>query len=142
MNNPWDQPRTLEIGTHNDKHILIVNSGFGALGELRVRYGIYRQHGGAPLGLNLSKYSAFQLTFAGLASSSTMGINVQVSQHGSTFDCGTDLSPISPNQFSRPYQFSNFHPKFDPNVPVDGLQLLLGGGGTVTFGLVLFEAIP
>jgi hypothetical protein len=148
LSNPWNQPVTLDIAPKGigilGKGILIVNSGFGALAALQVRYGTFRQHGAAQLGLNFSTNSAFRLTFVGLATSETLGINVQVMLHGSiqVYDNGTDTPPPSPNQFSRDFAFSGFNPKFDPSVAIDGLQILLSGGGTLTYGLILFEAIP
>jgi hypothetical protein len=142
--NPWDQPITLDVAPRKGKGILIVNSGFGALATLEVNYGTFRQHGGAPLGLNLSKHSAFRLTFDGLATSETLGINVQVQLRGSiqVYDNGTDAPPPSPNQFSRDFAFSGFNPKFDPSIVIDGLHIHLSGGGTLTYGIILFEAIP
>jgi hypothetical protein len=115
----WDQPIALDIGPrhgkgisigpHHGKGILIVNSGFGATAGLLVNYGTFRQQGGAPLGLNLSAYSAFQLEFQGFATSGSMNVTIEVSgQGGPNWAFERAPIPINDNPFSLDFPFSGF----------------------------------
>jgi hypothetical protein len=142
--NPWAQPSTLDIG----KGILIVNTGFDSVSALQVLYGAGQTPTGdnTPLGLNLSNFKALQLNFAGIATSSNLLVNLAVKARSSasTYDSEQSL-PLSVNPFAATFAFSSFNKPplepFDPSA-IDGVSILIQGGGTITFGITSFQAVP
>jgi hypothetical protein len=61
--NPYGQLSTLDIG----KGICILDGGFGVVPGVQIYYGYANAATPAPLGLDLSGYSAFRLNFAGIS---------------------------------------------------------------------------
>jgi hypothetical protein len=82
ISNPWAQPCTLDI----QKGILIITAGFQAPAGVQVLYGntpapprsSNPQGPPAPLHLNLSKYSAFQFAFAGISTSESLNVTIEL----------------------------------------------------------------
>lgn len=141
----WNQPCTLDIGIQSGKGIFIVNSGFGVAFSALVSYGTMQNPPGRPLGLNLSAYSAFQINLAGLSASVGLVAEVVLRPHGSTLlhDAGVGLvHPPSENPFSITYPWSSFNNQPFALNDIDGIQVILGGGGlTITFGITSFQAV-
>jgi hypothetical protein len=152
FNNEWNQPCTLDIGIQSGKGIFIVNSGFGVAFGGQVNYGTMQTGpvGAAPtgpaLGLNLGKYSGFRINFAGIAASVGLVATVVVgsrSTPGLLHDFEKGPLPPSQSPFSVDYLWTGFdNGPFDPS-DIDGIQILLAGGGlTITYGITSFAAVP
>ncbi len=144
----WDQPITLEIGPHHGNGILIVNSGFGSTAGLLVNYGTFRQHGGAPLGRNLSACSAFRLQFQGFATSVSMNVTIEVSGRGGPNWVFEKVPTINDNPFSLDFPFSGFTDNHvDFGLPESVLSDIAGlsefePDPEASFGITSFEAVP
>jgi hypothetical protein len=149
--NSWAQPSTLYIGNG----ILIVNSGFDAFGSVQVQYGYTPPPAGssnpqaAPLGLNLSNYSAFQLAFAGVSTSESLNVSITVFSAGLGWEC--PMGPLNPstNAFTTAFQFSTFvrhgvGTGLPPSVvsDIDRINIFVFGGGFVSFGITSIQALP
>jgi len=152
FNNEWNQPCTLDIGIQSGKGIFIVNSGFGVAFHGQVSYGTMQTGPvgtpptGPPLGLNLGKFSAFRINFAGIAASVGLVATVVVVSRSTpslVHDCEKGPLPPSQSPFSVDYPWTDFNNQpLDPS-DIDGIQILLAGGGlTITYGITSFEAVP
>src|SRR5580704_3472690 len=84
--NYYKQGATLSIG----KGIWILDAGFGTVAASDITYGVSLTGSPAPLGLDLSGYSGFQLNFAGIASSEDLGVIVAVFPHNGD-NCAYEL---------------------------------------------------
>src|ERR1700722_20245388 len=123
---PYGQRSTLDIG----KGIWIVDGGFGDVPGVQIYYGFANATTPAPLGLDLSGYSAFQLTFAGMATEEVLGIEIAVWTHsGAVY--GTQLSLLpTPNVTSVDFPFSSFQPAALDASDIDTIGIVTWGGGT------------
>ncbi|SPF37499.1 hypothetical protein SBA4_2010004 [Candidatus Sulfopaludibacter sp. SbA4] len=150
--NPWNQPSSLAIGIQNRKGILIVSPGFGAACSLFLNYGTFQNDPpGSPLHLNLRAYSSFQINLAGLSASVGLTATAVIAPHsgGLLYDAGVGIvRPPSENPFSINYPWTSFkngalHLSDIDVSDIDGIQVVLGGGGTtVTYGILSFQALP
>jgi len=133
------QSNTLGISTG----YCIVNTGFGVSSGLQIYYGS-SPTGSAPLGLDLSGYSAFRLNFGPLTNDETLGVEIAVwLNSGAVYAMQAQL-PISPSPFSIDFPFAKFS-------PIGGLTQLdvkdiaaigiVTWAGTAVYGITSFEAI-
>jgi hypothetical protein len=135
---PYAQRSTLDIG----KGIWIVNGGFGVTPGVQVYYGFANATTPAPLGLDLSAYSAFQLTFAGLAVEEVLGVEIAVWAHSGTVYGAQVSLPSTPNITSVQIPYSSFTGGSLDASDIDYIGIVTWGGGTYTYGITSFEAIP
>ena len=135
--NPYGQRSTLEIG----KGIWIVEGGFGVVPGVQIYYGFSDATTPAPLGLNLSAYSAFQLTFVGICTEDVLGVDITVWTHsGGIFSANTFLSP-DVNVLSVDFPFTSFQPAALDASDIDTIGIVTWGGGTNSYGITSFQAI-
>ncbi len=136
--NPYGQRSTLDIG----KGIWIMNGGFGVVPGVQIYYGYANATTPAPLGLDLGAYSGFQLTFAGIATEEVLGVDITVWTHsGGVYAEQVSLTP-QVDVFSVGFPFSSFVPgALDPS-DIDAIGLVTWGGGTNSYGITSFEAVP
>src|SRR5579863_3388267 len=139
--NYYDQGATLSIG----KGIWILDAGFGTAGATDITYGVTLTGVPAPLGLNLSGYSGFQLNFAGIASSEDLGVIVVVFPHDGNNCAYEKVLPTYANPISIDFPFSGFNKpggltQFDAS-DVDYIVIEAYGGGYASFGITAFQAI-
>jgi hypothetical protein len=136
--NPYGQRSSLDIG----KGIWIVDGGFGVVPGVQIYYGWANATTPAPLGLNLSAYSAFQLTFAGIATEDVLGIDITVWTHsGGVYAANTFLT-ADVNVLSVDFQFSSFQPSALNASDIDFIGIVTWGGGTNSYGITSFQAVP
>jgi hypothetical protein len=136
--NPYGQRSTLDIG----KGTWIVDGGFGVVPGVQIYYGFADATTPAPLGLNLSGYSRFRLNFAGISTADVLGVEIAVWSHsGSVYAAQVLLSPAV-DEFSQDFLFSSFSPSaLDPS-DIDTIGIVTWGGGTNSYGITSFEAVP
>ena len=136
--NPYGQRSILDIG----KGIWILDGGFGVVPGVQIYYGFANATTPAPLGLNLSAYSAFQLTFAGISTEDVLGVDITVWTHsGGVYAANTFLRP-DVNVLSVDFQFSSFQPGPLDASDIDYIGIVTWGGGTNSYGITSFQAVP
>lgn len=136
--NPYEQRSTLDIG----KGIWIVDGGFGVVPGVQIYYGWANATTPAPLGLNLAAYSAFRLTFVGVATEEVLGVDITVWTHsGAVYAAQTSLTP-QVNETSVDFQFSSFKPSALDAGDIDYIGIVTWGGGTNSYGITSFQAVP
>jgi hypothetical protein len=100
------------------------------------------------LALDLGAYSGFQLNFAGISSSESLYVVITVFPHsGGYFDSEIVLPPNG-NAFSVAFPFSGFTKggggggltQADVS-DIDFINIEVGGGGFVSFGITSFQAV-
>lgn len=139
--NYYKQGATLSIG----KGLWIVDTGFGTVPGSYITYGVTLTGTEAPLGLDLSGYSGFQLNFAGVASSEDLGVTIVVFPHDGN-NCGYGMVlPTYANPISIDFPFSGFNKpggltQADAS-DIDYIVVEAGGGGFSSFGITSFQAI-
>jgi hypothetical protein len=136
--NPYGQRSTLDIG----KGIWIVDGGFGIVPGEQIYYGWADATTPAPLGLDLSAYSAFQLTFAGIATESVLGVDITIWTHSGGVYAAQTFLPPDVNILSVDFQFSSFQPGALDASDIDTIGIVTWGGGTNSYGITSFQAIP
>ena len=135
---PYGQRSTLDIG----KGIWIVDGGFGVTPGVQIYYGFANETTPAPLGLDLSSYSAFQLTFSGLAVEVVLGVEIAVWAHSGAVYGAQVFLPSTPNITSVQIPYSSFAGGSIDASDIDYIGIVTWGGGTYTYGITSFEAIP
>jgi len=135
---PYGQRSTLDIG----KGIWIVDGGFGVTPGVQIYYGFANETTPAPLGLDLSSYSAFQLTFAGIAVEVVLGVEIAVWAHSGAVYGAQVFLPSTPNITSVDIPFSSFAGGTLDAGDIDYIGIVTWGGGTYTYGITSFEALP
>jgi len=135
---PYGQRSTLDIG----KGIWIVDGGFGVNPGVQIYYGFANATTPAPLGLDLSSYSAFQLTFSGLAVEVVLGVEIAVWAHSGAVYGAQVFLPSTPNITSVQIPYSSFAGGSIDASDIDYIGIVTWGGGTYTYGITSFEAIP
>jgi len=134
---PYGQRSTLDIG----KGICIVDGGFGVVPGVQIYYGYVNETTPAPLGLDLSAYSGFQLTFAGIATQVVLGVEIAVWTHSGGVYGAQVFLPPTPNVTSVQIPFSSFAPSaLDPS-DIDTIGIVTWGGGTYSYGITSFDAV-
>lgn len=120
--------------------ICIVDTGFGAYTGLAIYYGI-TAGGDTPLGLNLSAYSQFQLTFAGVSAAYPLSTTMVVwLSNGSIVSQELSIPPsVDPETVA--YPFSGFQSSDFSDINYIGI-VIDGGGLSPSYGLTLFQAAP
>jgi hypothetical protein len=136
--NPYGQRSTLDIG----KGIWIVDGGFDVVPGVQIYYGWADATTPAPLGLDLSAYSAFQLTFAGIATESVLGVDITVWTHSGGVYAAQTFLPPDTNVLSVDFQFASFQPGALDASDIDTIGIVTWGGGTNSYGITSFQAIP
>ncbi|HLY15574.1 MAG TPA: hypothetical protein VKR61_00050 [Bryobacteraceae bacterium] len=136
--NPYGQRSSLDIG----KGICIVNGGFGVVPGLQIYYGYANATTPAPLGLDLSAYSAFQLTVAGIATEVVLGVEIAVWTHSGAVYGAQVFLPPTPNVTSVEIPFTSFTGGFLDASDIDTIGIVTWGGGTNSYGITSFEAVP
>jgi hypothetical protein len=135
--NAYNQPSRLDIGNG----ICIQGSGFDANPSLNIYYG---SQATAPLGLDLSAYTRFKLSFAGLvAGAEDLLLSIAVWPHDLDQTIGfQQLLSSSVNAFTWEFPFSvPPENRLSDYSNIDQIVLSLAGGGDVSFGLTRFEAL-
>jgi hypothetical protein len=138
--NYYKQGATLSIG----KGIWILDAGFGTVAASDITYGVTLTGSPAPLGLDLSGYSGFQLNFAGIASSEDLGVIIAVFPHNGD-NCAYELVlPTYANPISIKFPFSGFNKaggltQADAS-DIDYIVIEAYGGGFASFGATSFQA--
>jgi hypothetical protein len=136
--NPYGQRSTLDIG----KGIWILDSGFGVIPGVQIYYGFANATTPAPLGLNLSGYSAFRLNFAGISTALSLGVEIAVWAHsGAVYGAQVLLSP-EVDAFSEDFLFSSFTGGSLDASDINYIGIVTWGGGTNSYGITSFEAVP
>jgi hypothetical protein len=139
--NYYTQGATLSIG----KGIWIVDAGFGTVAAADITYGVTLTGVEAPLGLDLSGYTGFQLNFAGIASSEDLGVAIVVFPHDGN-NCAYEMVlPTYANPISIDFPFSGFNKtggltQADAS-DIDYIVIEAFGGGYASFGITSFQAI-
>jgi hypothetical protein len=136
--NPYGQRSTLDIG----KGIWILDGGFGVVPGVQIYYGWANATTPAPLGLDLSAYSAFQLTFAGIATESVLGVDITVWTHSGGVYAANTFLPPDVSVLSVDLQFSSFQPSALDASDIDYIGIVTWGGGTNSYGITSFQAVP
>ena len=139
--NPYAQQSTLDIG----KGICIVDAGFGTVPGLDIGYGFTLSGTEVPLGLDLGGYSAFQLNFAGIATSEDLGAIIAVFLHSGGNYASELVLPTYANPISIDFPFSGFNKpggltQADVS-DIDYIVIETFGGGFASYGITSFEAI-
>jgi hypothetical protein len=139
--NYYKQGATQSIG----KGIWILDAGFGTVGASDITYGVTLAGVEAPLSLDLSGYSGFQLNFAGVASSEDLGVIIAVFPHDGHSCAYGQVLPTYANPISIDFPFSGF------NTPggltqadasdIDYIVIEAYGGGFASFGITSFQAV-
>ncbi|MGA7078613.1 MAG: hypothetical protein WBQ43_01815 [Terriglobales bacterium] len=142
--NPYKQSSTLKIG----KGICIVEGGFQIATALDIIYGVTLEGVQAPLGLNLGTYSGLQLNFAGIASTESLLVIVQVyPQSGGIYEDEVALQPTDADTIlTMPYSsFLADSGAALTQTEASNINYLLiiaeGGGTTDSFGITSFQAV-
>ena len=139
--NYYNQGATLSIG----KGIWILDAGFGTVAASDITYGVTLTGVEAPLGLNLSAYTGFQLDFAGVASSEDLGVTIVVFPHDGN-NCAYEMVlPTYANPISINFPFSGFNKaggltQTDTS-DIDYIVIEAYGGGFASFGITSFQAV-
>jgi hypothetical protein len=139
--NYYNQGATQSIS----KGIWILDAGFGTVAASDITYGVTLAGVAAPLGLDLSGFSGFQLNFAGVASSEDLGVIIVVFPHDGNNAAYEQVLPTYANPISIHFPFSGF------NTPggltqtdvsdIDYIVIEAYGGGFASFGITSFQAI-
>jgi hypothetical protein len=136
--NPYGQSSTLDIG----KGIWILDGGFDAAPGVQIYYGYLSANTPAPLGLDLNDYSAFRLDFAGIATEQFLGVEIEIWAHsGAVYSSQVSLTPAV-NSFSETFKFSDFLPSALDASDIDYIGIVTSGGGTNSYGITSFQAVP
>ena len=139
--NYYKQGATLSIG----KGIWILDAGFGTVAASDITYGVTLTGAQAPLGLDLSGYSGFQLNFAGIASSEDLGVIIVVFPHNGDNCAYEVVLPTYANPISINFPFSGFNKsggltQADAS-DIDYIVVEAYGGGYASFGITSFQAV-
>lgn len=135
--NPYGQKTTLDI----HKGICILDGGFGVIPGVQIYYGFADATTPAPLGLNLTGYSAFRLNFAGISTELSLGVEIAVFAHsGAIYGAQQILSP-TPSNLSVDFPFSSFVPSAVDVSDIDTIGIVTWGGGTNSYGITSFQAV-
>jgi hypothetical protein len=139
--NPYTQTSTLDVGAGH----FIIDSGFGAVGNVQVGYGFMLSGTEVPLGLNLGGYSALRLNFAGVATSEALAVVIVVYPHDGEV-CGYEVVlPPNGNPFAIDFPFSGFNKAGGLTQAevsdIDFIVVEAQGGGFASFGITSFQAV-
>jgi hypothetical protein len=138
---PYGRSNALRIGNH----ICIQDFGFLSVPCLDICYG-QGPVGSKPLNLDLTKYSTFRLSFAGLITDSVLTADIGVWFHG-VGRIGPEMKAVlapSLQPFTREVSFESYrtkHVPFPNFADIDAINIVLQSGSPCSFGITCFEAI-
>lgn len=125
-----------------------MEGGFQIATALDIIYGVTLEGVQAPLGLNLGTYSGLQLNFAGIASTESLLVIVQVyPQSGGIYEDEVALQPTDADTIlTMPYSsFLADSGAALTQTEASNINYLLiiaeGGGTTDSFGITSFQAV-
>ncbi len=141
--NPYAQSSTLDIG----KGICIVEAGFQDDSVLEIVYGVTLSGAQAPLGLNLGAYSALQLNLAGISSSGSLYLIVEIYPHSGGYYTSEVELPPTDNPVPEVLPYSSFIAASGAVLTqadasdIDYIVIEVGEGGFESFGITSFQAV-
>jgi hypothetical protein len=134
------QSSTLDVGEGH----FVIDAGFGCAASVSIAYGFTLAGAEAPLGLNLDRYSGFQLNFQGVATSESLLVFITVFPQSGGYSNLEVVLPPNSNAFSVSFPFSGFAGGLTQAdlSNISFITVLAEGGGFASFGLTSFQAIP